>query len=215
MLRLLSQYLFQFHILPLPGLGMLAIKRQSALLNRVDKKIYPSDYSVEYVAGEGELHHIAQWLELHLNTSADEATDLLKDYTEKIKGYLIEGNSLTWGNIGVFERDENGQYTFRANKFSFLGEVFVQADKVIRANPEHKVLIGDRTYEGEGLATLLSNSKNKVKINYWPYIVIAFSLLLIFYLMLINNDMMEKHQQQFKLELKSVPETYIKLLSDE
>ena len=216
-LRLLTAYLFQFHRLPLPDMGTIVLRKQSAQLNPLEKKINPPTYILELNSSEIEIGELTEWLAMHLHTTSDEAFYTLKNYVQKIKDHLTHTDTFNWGALGLIGKTESGQFTFTGNELISQGHKTLQAEKVIRTNPEHEVLIGDRTYAGENLAQLLKSSKKeKMKSrDYLPALGIIFFLLIIMYLFISDKYMFERHQQQFKLNVKTPPDTYIILSSDE
>lgn len=216
-LRLLSQYLFQFHRLPLPELGTLVLTRHTAQLNMIDQMIEPGAYKVELRMNESDSRHLTEWLATHLNRSADEVVLILKDYVIKIKEHLNNAENLIWGNLGVMEKAESGHFIFQGNVLKPIGYESFHAGKVIRTNSELKVLAGDHTYVGRDLVELLRNTKRKKVSKKGQLTAISFILcfIIIIYALLVNKDIREKHQQHFNLNSKEAPKTYTILSSDE
>ena len=215
-LRLLSAYLFQFHRLPLPELGTLILNKQASQFNILNRNIHPCFFSIELNSNEGDVSHLVQWLAIHLSSSADEAAKILYEYVYKIKDHLNNSDQLIWGNLGVLKKTGSGNYTFKGNTLTPLGYISIHAKKVPR-KPKNKVLAVDSSDNDDALVQLLKNSKGKKlsSMVYLSAITLGICLLMVSCMLLMNKDIREKHQQQFKINSKAAPDTYTILSKDE
>ena len=153
---------------------------------------------------------------IHLNSSADETVKILYQYVNKIKDHLNNSDQLIWGNLGVLKKTGSGNYTFKGNTLTPLGYISIHAKKVPR-KPKNKVLAVDRSENDVALVQLLKNSKGKKLSSrvYLSAIMLGICLLMVSCMLLMNKDIREKHQQQFKINSKAAPDTYTILSKDE
>jgi hypothetical protein len=217
MLRLLSQYLFQFQRLPLPEFGSIQMNRHAAQLMILDKKISPAYYSVEFRQNDEHSTHLIEWLAGQLDTSAELASLTLKDYISKIKETLKQSGHLEWGSLGTLKQNVSGEIIFDTTPLIPVGQSVVVAEKIVKEDREHVVLIGDRTYSGEALQELLAPvKKNQYLVQYKFALIIFFiTALATIYLFYSRKNFFEKNQLQLPLTPNEAPASYSILPTDE
>jgi len=214
---LFYQYLFQFHRLPLSGIGEIILKINPATLRMLDKEISPPTYHFEFSSLSGDDRHLISWLSNRLSVSLDKAEYFAKDYINNIKRIVIDNGRYEWKHIGEWMSDSSGLLTFTGFDISLHGQDVIPAEKLIRNQPSHKVLIGDQIYSGDQVHQLLEkNKKRSFKIQY--YIVLASFIILtlsVALFCLINIPGFRFfHQAHSKLKVKPNMETYQIINSD-
>ena len=208
---LLYQYLFRFHQLPLGALGMIEFTRQNAVLQMLDKQIRSPFHKVEYTPLSSDISPLLQWIARHLSVSLHEAESYLEQYIDTLKQHVTNTGKAVWKDLGEWELNESGALYFRVADLSVPEVQTIPAEKRIRAQATHEVLIGDQTYSGDALHQLLDNQKNKIKISrYVTYvtIVITTAAVLITACLFIIPSMRHTHQKQMKLDINIPSETY-------
>jgi hypothetical protein len=216
-LRLLSKYLLQFHSLPLPDLGLMVLSKQPARLNILDKNIAPGFFLIEFRYDSTSPDHFIDWLSAELNATRQDVAANLIGYVSKIKDALNTAGSFRWGSLGVLEKDEAGRFVFNAGVIQPDGYSVIHAEKFIKKNTDHRVLVGDRIFSESDIKNLLTDKRSKVK-GYWMALSLVVILMLLTGIGIIainQKAFFFKHQHQLHIKSKPAPATYINLNSEE
>jgi hypothetical protein len=216
-LRLLSKYLFQFHSLPLPDLGLILLKQQPAMLNILDKNIAPGYFVIEFKTDLVSPVHLIDWLSNELNATKQDVTASLSVYVSEIKEALSVARMFSLGSLGILEKDEAGRFLFNASVIHPGGYSVIHADKFIKKNTDHRVLVGDRVFSESDIKNLLTEKRTKIKES-WMMVCwgIVFLLLMIIGVVAMNQKgFFEKHQNQYHIKSEEAGATYKILNSEE
>lgn len=216
-LHMLSQYLLTFHRLPMPGIGMLMLKRQPARLQILEKQIDAGGYVIEWSRDVHNDDHLVRWLANQLNQSVAEATQSFQCYINKLIAYLNTGNKIEWGYLGILEKKGDEQMYFNGSVIHIPGNVPVLAEKVIRKKAGHQVLVGDQTFSADDMQHKLR--KTPVKIRRHSIIISAAVILLaiftMIYLFVTEKRFIHSHQQQPSIKVQTPSPAYKILSNDE
>ena len=137
MLHHLTNYLLQYKSVGIPHVGRLRFVQQPAVLNIADKTIEPPSYGLEVERTEHISDH--QWLFLQQATNANAGTVQrnLQEFGDAVKNKITNGG-FDWEGLGVLKDDAQNLVV----NVAALQPVI--AEKVIRQNAAHSILIGDR-----------------------------------------------------------------------
>lgn len=211
------QYLMQFHRLPMGDLGEIRLSQKSAILHVLDKQITPTTFNIVYSDVNTNTDAFIDWLAFRLSVSTESAGALFVNYTDYLKKTLDEGATIEWKKIGEWGKDNNGHIYFNAASVRQLTEKMLPAEKLIRNNPQHEVLVGDRTYSGEQLQELLDKNKTKPvknEIRMAAVLSLAVAILCMLFSFIFIPGFNAAHQHQFKFVPKQSPKTYSIIKAD-
>lgn len=210
------QYLMQFHHLPVGELGQIMINKKSAFLKVLDKKIDPPVYEVEFISNAADTNQFISWLADRLSVSIEDAEAALKKYIHYLKQILHKEGQLEWKHMGVWIINESAQIVFKVGDLAVPVNATLSAEKLIRENVAHEVLIGDRTYSGEQLAELLGKNKKKSLQNNISVAAafIGAAIIIVIFSMILIPGFMQSHQRQIKLMPQPATETYTIINAD-
>ena len=142
-------HLYQFLIcnqhVCLPGIGTFIIDVTSGKTDIVNKVILPPEYAYQLdkkiVTSE---KYFFTWLALQINVTEHEAVKQLHDFSFEIKKLIQDGKKVVWKGVGVLQPGTKGDIDFVPEKKNFVFELPVIAEKVVRRNAEHVMLVGDK-----------------------------------------------------------------------
>lgn len=137
MLNHLTKYLFQYKTVSIPHVGTLQIVQQPPQLNVVDKIILPPSYSVVIGKEEEVSTHQLQYLENILQKGHDNIINDLRYFGDKLQE-KINGPGFEWNGLGTITRSTQSISLVTASLEP------VPAERVIRQNAQHSVLVGDQ-----------------------------------------------------------------------
>ncbi|MBS1760691.1 MAG: hypothetical protein JST23_11270 [Bacteroidetes bacterium] len=176
----LYRYLITHNQLILPGIGVLSLNRKSAESDFVHRQILPSSYSVSLEeTNEQPTTNFYKWLSSAFSISDKDAIIRFNDFVFGLKKQLNEGAIINWDKIGILKNGLSGTINFKAEEYA-TDETPVTAEKVIRENTEHKILVGEEEKSSLEMGQILNPSITKK--SYWwiaPLILIVLSLVFI------------------------------------
>src|SRR5918993_3849569 len=128
MYQIIAPTLFHKRVCRLPGIGTLSLVDHSAETDFVNSRLMPPFQTIQFTqeqVGEKVFNEFSAIAEL-INDKLSEAGEVL------LKG------------IGTFKKDRDGGLTFKAVEISPLFTPAVTAERVIRENAAHNILVGDQ-----------------------------------------------------------------------
>ncbi len=137
MLHHLTNYLLQYKKAGVPNVGTLRLVQRPPVLHIADKTIEPPSYEIALEPIEPISDH--QWLYLQRVSGADDETvrKSLQAFGDDVKDEISNGG-FNWEGFGLLKDDtQNLSVNVRALQP-------MVAEKVIRQNAAHNLLIGDR-----------------------------------------------------------------------
>lgn len=144
-LNLLTKYLLQYRTVTIPHVGTIHIVQQSPQLYVADKLIQPPSFSAQLKEEEQVPAHQLNFLASKLEKRADLVLEELKNFGDQLND-RINGSGFEWSGFGWID----------SNTQSFVipaaGLNAVIAERVMRHNPDHQVLVGDRQTSSYELA---------------------------------------------------------------
>jgi hypothetical protein len=150
--ELLYQFLIQYKRLSLPGVGSLIILRQPAQSDFFNKAFSAPAFSFAF-----DQKHDAPSKKLFSWLSA------------LLKNKLHEQKNIQWSGVGAFKTDEEGNIRFEPAAKKFVFEKDLIAEKVLRANPEHRMMVGEVEKTSSQMTELLSQPEEVKKSNWWVW----------------------------------------------
>ena len=80
----------------------------------------------------------------HLNITEWDAIKSVNDFSFDLKKKISEDGEVSWENVGMIRRNNNGDLKLDPQNISLQSEQPVTAEKVIRVKAEHTVLVGEK-----------------------------------------------------------------------
>lgn len=147
MLHLLTKYLLQYRKIVIPQVGTIVLVRQPAQLDIAEKAVLPPTFMAEVTAEEAVPDHQMDFLALALEKEKDEVWQALRQTGEQLHRQISNGG-FDWKGIGLLRQSKE------AVQVSLPGLNPVRAERVLRQDAEHAVLVGDQQVISSQMATL-------------------------------------------------------------
>ncbi|MBK7099990.1 MAG: hypothetical protein IPH58_18950 [Sphingobacteriales bacterium] len=217
MYQQLSQYLFQFKYLNLPGIGSLVLMPKQAVSDFAERSIkapswnllfMPSDISVGIVGNENihQQNNLYSWLSSQMQAPKNEVVLQFDDFIESLKQKLHEGERVDWESIGTLYK-ENEQIKFTPTGTLASPLTGVKAEKIIRDNVAHNATVKEEILEVKIEKKELGESSKRTKSPaMWFLLIIGLGLLLLYFIM--GGFELSAIGNKGKAEIKQPTETY-------
>ena len=145
MYTILNRYLFLHKSIPVPGLGTICMESQPATIDASTRSIQPPVYRFRFDKfSDSPDKNLFNYLSAQQNISDYEALRQYNDFAYSLRDRLNYHREAPWEGLGILKKDDMGEIHFET---SILNPFFLQpvpAEKVVRANAKHMLLVGDR-----------------------------------------------------------------------
>ena len=170
----LNSYLVQHKSLSIPGLGTIYVERKPAQSDFVNKQIIPPSYHYRFDRYfDAPDKDFFTYLAAQKEIADYEAIRWYNEWAYELRNKIRTEQEVKWENVGVLRTDVSGEVVFEAkqNLISFLDPV--PAERVIRSNAQHTMLVGDREVTNKAMTDYLNEETVYVeKESWWIYALI-------------------------------------------
>jgi hypothetical protein len=145
MYAILNRYLFLKRTIPIPGLGTICMESNPASIDASTRTMLPPVYKFRFDKFfDSPDKDLFAYLSSKQNISDYEALRQYNDFAFSLRDRLNYFREAPWEGLGVLKKDDMGEIHFESSisNPSFLQPV--PAEKVVRANAKHMLLVGDR-----------------------------------------------------------------------
>jgi hypothetical protein len=145
MYSILNRYLFLHKSIPIPGLGTICLESQAATIDASTRTIHPPVYRFRFDKfSDSPDKDLFAYLSTQQKISDYEALRQYNDFAYSLRDRLNYFREAPWEGLGVLKKDDMGEIHFESSILnpSFLKAV--PAEKVVRTNARHMLLVGDR-----------------------------------------------------------------------
>ena len=145
MYEILNHYLFINKSIPVSGLGTICLENIPAIVDASTRTVQPPSYRFRFDKFDDVPDkNLFTFLSARQNISDYEALRQYNDFAYSLRDRLNYFREAPWEGLGVLKKDDMGEIHFET---SILNPFFLQpvpAEKVVRANAKHMLLVGDR-----------------------------------------------------------------------
>ena len=145
MYTILNRYLFLHKSIPIPGLGTICLESQAATIDASTRTIHPPVYRFRFDKfSDSPDKDLFAYLSAQQKISDYEALRQYNDFAYSLRDRLNYFREAPWEGLGILKKDDTGEIHFES---SILNPSFLQpvpAEKVVRTNAKHMLLVGDR-----------------------------------------------------------------------
>ena len=205
--KLLTSYLFQYKVCPLPSLGTLYLHTGYAGIMAGEKKIVAPSPSVSFEGAELSPEHLFTFISTENKGSKPQAVAMMDEFCNQLKN-LSAGAELKLGSAGTFYKNEELMLAFRTAEIRREFMPSLRAERVIRADVAHHMVVGDTETDTTAMNQRLNSVAEISRSRWWIAAVIGAALALgaiVVYVYEYNNGMFGNAQA---VEARSAAPTY-------
>ena len=206
MVDLVLRYLSFQKKVSLQGIGTFSVEHLPARLDFPNRLLYAPVFILHYSSSAaGADEKFEHWLQKELNADKEEVKALQQNLSAEFQRNLSEKGEMTLNGLGVFTKDEQKVLHFSSLYETVKGNP-VPAEKIIRKNTSHSILVGEQEKTSEEMTELLTGTKRK-PLNLWWMIALALFLSAIIGILLFANysPQWSKQGNNKKLKLNEAP----------
>lgn len=184
-LTLLSKYLLQYKKVCIPHVGTFEIVQQSPQLDVADKLILPPVYVTRHITTDDIPDHQSRFF-ASFGVEREKPGQELFLFGEQLKR-RIQSAPFHWKGFGTLLYTSS-ELSFQPDEIRIEGLQPVSANKVLRENVQHNMLVGDQEMTSQQVTDVLTHVEQKRPwfiIVGWALFVIALIAILI--LLYLNN----------------------------
>lgn len=187
---ILNQYLFQHKRISIPGLGTLHMERIPAQTDFVNHQILPPAYAFRFDQYfDAPDKEFFAYLANHRHLPDYEAIRWYNEYSYDLRAKIRNQETATWEGLGRFVADDKGEIHFEADHALAPRVKPIRADRILRTDAKHQLLVGDSERSSGEMPDLLSDTHVERE-SWWTYaIIIAAVALSILCFQLFRNGM--------------------------
>ena len=203
--QLIASYLFQHKSCPFPGLGSLSLSAKGAEPYFSDKIINAPTTSIDLVAGESDIASFLAYIASQTNSDHYEAASALDHFCDGLKNEVNVHSAAKLEGVGEFVVNSNGDISFVPLELPKDLVQPVRAERVLRPQSEHNILVGDKEKTNYEMTELLNDEVHVEKESWWIYALIlaAIGLSMLFFHFYSNNMRWGSTGNQQKVEVHS------------
>jgi hypothetical protein len=174
MVAALNSYLVQHKSLSIPGLGTIYVERLPAQSDFVNKQIIPPSYHYRFDRYfDAPDKDFFTYLASQKQIADYEAIRWYNEWAYDLRNKIRTQQEVHWENVGILRTDVSGEIVFEAqqNLVSYLQPV--PAERVIRSNAQHTMIVGDKEVTNKVMTDYLNEETVYVeKESWWIYALI-------------------------------------------
>jgi hypothetical protein len=142
---ILNKYLFLNKSIPVPGLGTICMESLPAVIDASTRSLLPPTYRFRFDKfSDSPDKELFTYLSTQQQISDYEALRQYNDFAFSLRDRLNYFREAPWEGLGVLRKDDSGEIHFESSVEQPPFLQAVPAEKVVRANAKHMLLVGDR-----------------------------------------------------------------------
>jgi hypothetical protein len=177
MFPLLYKYLMLHDQVCIPGIGRFYKSRQASVLDFANKVFQPPVYTIafaeEAVAADKRFYAFAG---KEQGIDEVEAIRHFHDFAYRLKQHINDTRQIELPGIGHLERVD-GKLSFTANNIVEKYYPSVKAERIVRQDAEHTIMVGDSELTNTQMQVMLDAEDEKKKKGIWWIIAIVLALI--------------------------------------
>jgi hypothetical protein len=182
MVQLIKTYLLQNKSISIPGLGTIYVERIPAQADFVNRQLLPPAYHFrfdKYFDAPGK--DFFTFLAARNRVEDFEAIKIYNEWALQLRNNIGTDNFTPLDGVGSLKRDASGDIIFEPASPQQVFHTPVPAERIIRSNARHTMIVGDREVTNVEMSDYLQESTGR-KNRWWIYaaIIAAAALIAIF-----------------------------------
>ena len=207
--ELLSYFLFQYHYCPLPGIGSLQLKTQHAVVIQGEKLITAPRPKIIFDQQELTAVKLERYLAAEQDIPESVAAEQLKSFCKQIAN-IRDDERVHLPETGSFFLDASKTLQFSAEDTDDSMYPPVHAERIIRQNNTHQILVGDKETTNEVMSEFYTESAVAKRKRWWiaSIVLLAAGIAVIVFYLLTNQGHFPGNAMP--LQPNNQPQTYEK-----
>ncbi|MDP4128605.1 MAG: hypothetical protein Q8918_00185 [Bacteroidota bacterium] len=145
MYSILNKYLFQHKSISIPGLGTICLETQPASLDSSTRTILPPVYYFRFDKySDTPDKDFFSYLATIRQIPEYEAMRQYNEFAYALRDRINHLQKTVWEGVGELKKDQEGNIQFDSTLQNPFFLQPVSAEKLVRANAQHTLLVGDR-----------------------------------------------------------------------
>jgi hypothetical protein len=180
----LNSYLQQHKSISIPGLGTIYIERTPALTDFTNRQLLPPGFHYRFDRyADAPDKDFFSFLAIRKNIADYEAMQWYNDWATDLRNRIRSDDQVVWEGVGVFKKDLSGDIVFEASAPLVSHLYPVPAERIIRSDAAHTMLVGDKEVTNVQMSGYLNDPVEREKSSWWIYalIIAALALIILFY----------------------------------
>jgi hypothetical protein len=176
--QLVRTYLLQKSSVSIPGLGTIYVERSPARSDFINRLILPPSYHFrfdKYFDAPGK--DFFTFLASRKKIEDYEAIKMYNEWAHKLRNNIGSEQSATIAGVGSLKRDLSGDVVFEAEATPAVYYTPVSAQRIVRSNTRHTMLVGDKEVSNVEMSDYL-HEVHKEKTSWWVYALIIAAIAL-------------------------------------
>lgn len=175
MLEVLNGYLIQHKSISIPGLGTIYLERMPAMNDFTNRQVHPPSYRFRFDkyfdAPDKDFFH---FLAANKNIPEYEAIKQYNEFAYDLRNRIRQEERFEWPEVGVLTKDGGEIHFESTTPLTYLQPV--TAERVIRQDAQHAILVGDKETTTQDMSELLSEGTFVERESWWIYALILFAI---------------------------------------
>ena len=183
MINFVNTYLLEHKSVSIPGLGTIYVERIPAQSDFVNRQLLPPAYHYRFDKYfDAPDKEFFSYLASQKKIPEYEAMKLYNEWALQLRNAIGSDQSTFIEGIGELKRDASGEIVFEPSVIPKTFNVTVPAERIVRTNAKHVMLVGDRERTNVEMNDYL-HEVHKERESWWMYalIIAAISLIAIFF----------------------------------
>src|SRR5215213_2245521 len=178
MIEILNGYLIQHKSISIPGLGTIYVERLPAMNDFTNRQIHPPSYKFRFDKYfDAPDKDFFTFLASNKNIPEYEAIKQYNEFAYELRNRIRHQEAFTWPDVGVLSQELSGEIHFESSDPEACFAP-VTANRVIRQDVQHAILVGDQEMTTQDMTDLLSESSFVERESWWIYALILFAIAL-------------------------------------
>jgi hypothetical protein len=162
MIDLLNKYLILHKSINIPGIGTITVETQPAVTDFINRQIYPPKYVYRFdkyfdSPGKDFFNYLAAIQRIPDYDAIKQYSDFAQDMRSSIK----TNEKVLWKDVGYFKHNISGEVEFEPLEEAVALYEPVVAERIMRTNVSHAMLVGDQEKTSHEMTELLSEEKTR------------------------------------------------------
>jgi hypothetical protein len=175
MFDLLQEYIAQHHQLHLPFIGTIGLEKTAARADFSNKMFYPPKEDWKLLnTDEGNDEALLHFISSKQNSSTWQAKEQLENFCRDLKAKVNQSAEIKFPGVGILKNDENGLLQLEVLVADNMLLKPVMAERVIRKDAAHTILVGDREKTNFEMNELLHSMEASKAQRWWAWAAAIF-----------------------------------------